>query len=167
MPNSKYNALIFDMDGLIFDSEAVYKQCWLAAARLQGLLLPDDLYQTFIGIPDRVCEQLLEQHFKQHPSYSFELTQFKYDRDRLHQAKRSAGIAFKPGFEALISQAVVKQYRLALVTSSLRRDVNENFANSKYLELFEVIITAQDVRNGKPNPEGYLKAVSALELASE
>lgn len=164
MSGNNYKALLFDMDGLIFDTESVYKKSWVYAAEKQGLELPDSLYKTFIGVKDVECERMLSDFYKEN---AFNLELFKSVRDDHFHALRAQGIAYKSGFAELISAAHSRGYHLALVTSSTLPDVKVNFTGSDYLEGFETVITAEDVTQGKPDPEGYLKAVRRLGLTPE
>ncbi len=55
-------AILFDMDGLVFDTESINKTCWQQAALKQDLLLDDAYYQTFIGVRDTECEQKTDKY---------------------------------------------------------------------------------------------------------
>ena len=56
-------AVLFDMDGLIFDTEGLYKACWQYAAEEQGLVITDADYQSFIGVQDVECERRVAKMF--------------------------------------------------------------------------------------------------------
>lgn len=156
-------ALLFDMDGLIFDTERVYKLSWQHAANNQRLDLSDDFYQHFLGVQDAQCELMMQERF----GSALNLEQFKKERDSHFHKSRENGIAFKSGFDQLFQSLKNKNLRRALVTSSPLRDVKHNFKNSDYLEQFEVVITAEDVKNSKPAPDGYLMACDKLNVAPQ
>ncbi|MGY5451411.1 HAD family hydrolase [Agarivorans sp. MS3-6] len=156
-------AVLFDMDGLIFDTEHLYKTSWQFAANEQGLDLTDALYQHFIGVPDAACEQMLLQHF----GSDADLSRFQQHRDRHFHHLRQQGIAYKSGFAELFNHLRQKQMRCALVTSSALAEVKHNFEGSDYLKQFERIVTAEDVDKGKPDPECYLLACQRLLLSPE
>ncbi|MFA0439008.1 haloacid dehalogenase [Vibrio sp. 10N.286.49.C2] len=151
-------ALLFDMDGLIFDTEVLYKVSWQHAARQQGLELNDDLYRTFIGVQDSECERILSEHFR----HLLDLRAFRTVRDQHFHRARSQGVTFKPGFHAVFQMAKHQGLTIALVTSSHRQEVERNFYQSDYLKQFDLIITAEDVLNGKPQPDCYLMACAQL-----
>ena len=83
-------------------------------------------------------------------------------RDEHFHNQRNQGIALKPGFDALFY--AIKQHGLltAIVTSSHLPEVKHNFAGSEYLAQFELVITAEDVERGKPNPDCYQMAYRHL-----
>ncbi|MGF1698202.1 HAD family phosphatase [Vibrio lamellibrachiae] len=153
-------AVLFDMDGLIFDTESVYKQSWKFAAKEQSLLLTDDFYQQFIGVQDTQCEQILYSHCTE----QIDIVQYIKVRNAHFSALRQQGISFKPGFDELFR--VIKNLGLttAIVTSSRLEDVQQNFRSSEYLNQFELIITAEDVTRSKPKPDCYLLACRKLSL---
>ncbi|CAH1522467.1 HAD hydrolase, IA, variant 3 family protein [Vibrio owensii] len=151
-------AVLFDMDGLIFDTESIYKQSWQYAATEQGLTITDDFYQQFIGVQDPECERILSEHFQD----AIDMPSYKAVRDEHFHNLRNQGIALKPGFDALFY--AIKQHGLltAIVTSSHLPEVKHNFSGCEYLEQFDLVITAEDVERGKPNPDCYQMAYRHL-----
>ena len=151
-------AVLFDMDGLIFDTESIYKQSWQYAATEQGLTIADDFYQQFIGVQDPECERILAEHFQD----AIDMPRYKAVRDEHFHNLRNQGIALKPGFDALFY--AIKQHGLltAIVTSSHLPEVKHNFSGSEYLAQFDLVITAEDVERGKPNPDCYQMAYRHL-----
>lgn len=151
-------AVLFDMDGLIFDTESIYKHSWQYAATEQGLNLSDDFYQQFIGVQDPECESLLEKHFQN----AIDMSRYKSVRDKHFHHLRSQGIAMKPGFEVLFHAIKQRGLLTAIVTSSHLPEVKHNFAKSDYLEQFDLVISAEDVEHGKPSPDCYQLAYHHL-----
>ena len=151
-------AVLFDMDGLIFDTESIYKQSWQYAATEQCLTITDDFYQQFIGVHGPECERLLAEHFQD----AIDIPRYKAVRDEHFHNLRNQGIALKPGFDALFY--AIKQHGLltAIVTSSLLPEEKHNFSGSTYLAQFDLVITAEDVERGKPNPDCYKMAYRHL-----
>ncbi|MFM2587754.1 HAD family hydrolase [Vibrio sp. TBV020] len=151
-------AVLFDMDGLIFDTESIYKKSWQFAAKEQGLELTDEFYQQFFGVQDPECEAMLEKHFGDR----IDMTLYKRTRDTDFQRLREQGIAMKPGFDALFQAIRQRDLKLAIVTSSYLSDVQHNFRNTEYLEKYDLIVTAEDVDKGKPSPDCYMMAYNKL-----
>lgn len=156
-------AVLFDMDGLIFDTESIYKLSWQYAASEQNLDLSDDFYQQFIGVQDPECERILAEHFQN----ALDLSRYKQVRDDHFHRLRSNGIAFKPGFDPLFQDIKRRGLATAIVTSSHLAEVKFNFATSDYLPQFDLVITAEDVERGKPYPDCYQMAHTRLGLAAE
>ncbi len=156
-------AVLFDMDGLIFDTESVYKLSWRYAAQEQGLAIDDGFYQQFIGVQDRECEKMLAEHFGK----KIDLPRYCKVRDKHFYSVRKQGIALKPGFDSLFHAIKQKGLQAAIVTSSHLPEVQHNFRNSDYLEQYDLIITAEDVEHGKPNPDCYQMAYHKLNIKSD
>ncbi|QFQ78647.1 HAD family hydrolase [Vibrio harveyi] len=151
-------AVLFDMDGLIFDTESIYKQSWQYAATEQGLAITDDFYQQFIGVQDPECERILAEHFQQ----AIDMPRYKTVRDEHFHHLRDQGIALKPGFDSLLRAIKQRGLLTAIVTSSHLPEVKHNFNNTEYLTQFDLVITAEDVERGKPNPDCYQMAYHHL-----
>ena len=156
-------AVLFDMDGLIFDTESIYKLSWQYAASEQNLDLSDDFYQQFIGVQDPECERILAEFFQD----SLDLSRYKQVRDDHFHRLRSNGIAFKPGFDQLFQDIKRRGLATAIVTSSHLTEVKYNFTTSDYLPQFDLVITAEDVERGKPYPDCYQMAYTRLGFKAE
>ncbi|PMP07015.1 haloacid dehalogenase [Vibrio breoganii] len=156
-------AVLFDMDGLIFDTEFVYKQSWQFAAQEQGLRITDDFYQKFIGVQDPECERILAEHF----GSKMDITRYCMVRDKHFHALRDKGIAYKPGYDALFNAIKQRGLKMAIVTSSHLPEVQHNFRDSEYLADYDLVITAENVARGKPNPDCYQMAYQKLGLEAE
>lgn len=153
-------AILFDMDGLIFDTESIHKACWQAAAKKQNITIDEAFYQTFIGVQTPECEKKLLEKF----SPQFDLERFRSDRDTLLEKSRQKQAEFKPGFQQLMYTLKQLDLSCALVTSSTLTEVKHHFSANRYLEEFDAIVTAEDVARGKPNPDCYLLACQKLDI---
>ncbi|MEF1289828.1 HAD family hydrolase [Vibrio sp. M260118] len=156
-------AVLFDMDGLIFDTESVYKLSWQYAAKEQNLSISDDLYQQFIGVQDSKCEKMLSEYFQN----TLDLPRFKNVRDNHFNLIRDNGITLKPGFDMLFKEIKQRGLSTAIVTSSRFPEVARNFSQTNYLPQFDLVITAEDVTHGKPSPDCYKLAYTQLGLTAK
>ena len=92
--NRQPKAFVFDMDGLLLDTEGVYKRSWTTACSALGFDLTDELYLTLIGITVADCEKRLVSHFGE----KFPLDRFRGDARIGYEAIVAAeGIPMKPG----------------------------------------------------------------------
>ncbi|MGF1683248.1 HAD family phosphatase [Photobacterium makurazakiensis] len=151
-------AVLFDMDGLIFDTEGLYKLSWQYAANEQDLVLTNADYQSFIGVQDAECERRIVSKFGD----ALDIERFIQVRDAMFKAEQENGIAYKAGFDMLFLHLKQLQLKCALVTSSGLAQVKHHFAGSDYLAQFDVVITSEDVSNGKPAPDCYQMASEQL-----
>ncbi len=156
--------IAFDMDGLIFDTEGLYKQAWQNAAAKLAYPIDDELYEKFIGVPNDKCERMLLQKF----GGDFPLQEFRQEWKQNHVAiLERDGITIKPGFEHLMRFLAQKSLPLAVATSSLRQELIWNFRNTNYLTWFSTIVTREDLHHGKPDPEIYLLVAKKMSLKPE
>ncbi|MCW8332489.1 HAD family hydrolase [Vibrio paucivorans] len=156
-------AVLFDMDGLIFDTESIYKTSWQFAAKEQGLTILDSFYQQFIGVQDPECERILANHFGE----KIDMERFCSVRNQHFHQLREQRVALKPGFDALFTAIKQRKLTTAIVTSSHKPEVEHNFAPTPYLDQFDLVISAEDVDRGKPEPDCYQQAYQRLGLQAE
>ncbi len=153
------HAVAFDMDGVIFDSERIYKIAWQNAGWDYGYDISDDLYYHCTGLTIEACENLVVEKFGR----DFPINEFaKNWRQRLRQLILAGEMKLKVGFDELFHFLEAKKIPLAIATSSRRKEVASNFANLNYLSHFASIVAAEDVKNGKPHPEIYLQTAKNL-----
>src|SRR5262245_29242944 len=109
-------AVIFDMDGLLLDTERLYREAIVAAAAELGYDFADGFYQTMIGVADKECRAIIASHF----GPQFPMAQYLRDcRTRLGQLLRD-GIPVKPGAIEILAELADHAIPTALATSTNR-----------------------------------------------
>lgn len=150
-------AVVFDMDGLLVDSERVARRVWQAAATDCGFTLTDDMYLTLIGAGPEDAEAMLSQRF----GSSFHVPTFRSRRAaRMQEIVAGAPVPFKAGARELLAFVAALDLRMGLATGSSRDDVRVRLGD--VAAAFHAIATRDDVPRGKPNPDLYLAAADAL-----
>ncbi len=148
-------AVIFDMDGVIFDSEKIYYDAFVITAEKYNLEYDDDFIISMSGKTMPVC-QLMVQNMLNNDIAKTESFFYDWGRERL-DILNNQGLGFKKGFEDLFTYLKQTGCSIGLVTSAPLYDVKENFArnNSSLLNDFNHIITVEDVEYPKPHPQPY------------
>lgn len=155
-------ALIFDLDGVLVNTEPVHMRAWQQVLNAQKLTLKsEDFLTRYFGLNDR---DFLARFFaEQKRPLDIDL------RDRLIGEKEKTskiflaeGIPLIDGVEEFLAAAAAKEYSFALVTGSLKSEVEFIFQKLGWKKYFSVMVTAGDVKEGKPNPEGFLKAFDQM-----
>lgn len=156
--------LVFDMDGLIFNSERVVQRSWDYAGKVLGYEhFGEHIYHT-IGF--NVTRR--EAYFREHVCPDFPMEEFnQLTRKRYHQIVEDEGLEKKPGVEALLQYAKEAGYRVALATSSRRAHASELMKAQGLLQYFDGAVYGDMVSAGKPNPEIYQKACQEIHTAPE
>ncbi|HET7344234.1 MAG TPA: HAD family phosphatase [Methylomirabilota bacterium] len=152
--------IIFDMDGVLIDSGAHHRDAWRLLLGDIGVPPPPEYWRLTIGRPAEEAVPLLLGREVAHEE-AVELAARKRELYAQLTARGLQPIRGAPTFvESLARQAVPR----AVATSASRRDVEALLGEVGLRRFFEVIVTAEDVRWGKPNPEVYLKAAAGLGL---
>jgi HAD superfamily hydrolase (TIGR01509 family) len=155
-------AVIFDMDGLLFDSEALYRDAILAAARELGHPFTVDDFLKLVGRPWSINSAALQKHIG--PAGDLEV--FRAAWNRHYQGKR-ASLSLKAGAAELLDRLDQLGLPRAICTSSSREDVRHNLDLHALASRFDAIVAAGDYLEGKPAPDPFLRAAEVLGVAPE
>ncbi|WP_447983656.1 HAD family hydrolase [Nitrospira sp. Nam74] len=154
-------AIIFDFDGVIADSEPIHLAVFQRVLAKKGYVLTqEEYYADYLGYDDRGCfEAFLTAHGEPVSQTVIEdLVEQKAEAYFNYIRERS--VIF-PGVQALIREAATR-HRLAICSGALRHEIEFILEQSGIRKEFQHITSAEDVRRGKPDPEGFLHALAAL-----
>jgi beta-phosphoglucomutase-like phosphatase (HAD superfamily) len=153
-------AVVLDMDGLMLDTEPIYRCSWQQASAELGFSLSDSGYERYIGRPTPDCEIELLEYFG--PSFPLGQFQSRWPALWKSMAERK-GIAWKPGLDSFLSFLESNRIPAAVATSS-DADYTSFTLQSTGLDYarFSAVVTRDQVPNGKPAPDLYLEAARCL-----
>lgn len=154
------DAVIFDMDGLMLDTEPIYKLAWQRAAADLGFDLHDDLYLELIGRTNADGEALLRAAFG--PTFAVDAFRQRWAASWYDQIATS-GAPMKAGLEDVLRMLDAHRVPKAIATSSNRDDAIHVLKDLAHQ--FDVLITGDDVAHGKPAPDIFLLAAHRLGVA--
>ena len=151
-------AVIFDMDGLIFDTEALYQQAFLAASFSGGHDLPLDLIQRTIGVPWAKSRELLREDL----GVAFPMDQ--YFNEMVDQFDRLAAtqLRLKPGVLELLDLLDQLEMPRGIATSSAHETVQAHLCAHGLADRFHAVIGHGDYPASKPAPDPFLTAARRL-----
>jgi len=164
MPEVQFAAVIFDLDGLVLDSESTYFAAWRLAAAEMGWPLDDAFCATLSGLQGGMVYQRLQRHC----GPDFDLERFAaLSRRHWLAYLQQRSIPVKPGFFKLLE--VIKQLQLpfALATNSRRKDAEFCLEHAGLHDVFQSIISRDDVASGKPAPDIFHRAAEMLGLPAQ
>jgi HAD superfamily hydrolase (TIGR01509 family) len=153
-------AVVFDLDGLLFNTEELYQDVGTELLRRRGHVFGADLLNAMMGRPSRVALQLMIDHHGLNDT----VETLAAETAEIFPAILDARLALMPGAEQLLGALEHADIPKAIGTSSGRRFVTGVLGRFHLEPRFEFILTAEDVVEGKPQPEIYLKAASRFGL---
>ncbi len=152
-------AVIFDLDGLVIDSETSYIRAWQQAADAMGYDLSHVDFGLLNGADGKRVEQQLQNWF----GGQFDLNQFREHSSALWRRQVEAeGIAVKPGFAEIIDLIKTLNWPYALATNSRQAQALYLLESAGLSGVFEHIIGRDQVENPKPAPDLFLHAARRL-----
>ena len=153
-------AVLFDMDGTIFDTEAIYRRAWIRAAKDVGFNVDmDRFFELVCGL--NMADMTALVHHVYGEGAPFEEVRAGR-RVYIEEALATTGLQFKSGAPDILYSLKEQGIRIALVTSSGRPLVDRYLKMSGLEDVFDVIMTGETVVHGKPHPEIFLNAAAKL-----
>jgi HAD superfamily hydrolase (TIGR01509 family) len=154
-------AIIFDCDGVIVDSEGTHFGAFRAILADENIPLTREVYdQQYLAMDDKGCfETVLRAHDR--PVDNATLKRLILKKKAEYERLSGGGIVIYPGVTDFVQKAVGR-YRLAIASGAFRGEIKAAIDFAGIRSAFEVIVSAQDVRRGKPDPESYLTALARL-----
>lgn len=152
-----YDAILFDFDGVLMDSEPVHYACWSEALRPLGFQLDWETYaRTTIGISEAATMELFARISD--PPLDVAAIQARYPlKKELFRSHMAGELPFAPGVREFVA-SLDGRYRLAVVTSSARAEIEPLLVGGGIRNHFQAVVCAEDVDRHKPAPDPYLLA---------
>jgi beta-phosphoglucomutase-like phosphatase (HAD superfamily) len=154
-------AVIFDMDGLLFDTERLYGQAILTAAAEVGCPMSHDIFLQLIGRSHEVNYAFLLSHYG--PDYPLQALISTWGRHFSELA--TIGLPLKPGALELLDLLDDLRLPRAIATSSTHATVKANLLVHSLTDRFHGVVARGDYASGKPAPDPFLKAAERLAVA--
>lgn len=150
-----WDALLFDFDGVLADSEPVHHSAWNQTLEPLGIHLDwEDYRKHFVGIPDGIA---LRERLGIQAGGEALVAQ----KQELFRQGLAAAQPFLPDTVQLL-QDLFPSYKMAVVSSSYRSEVEPPLVRGGIRPLFQLLICGDDVKHFKPSPEPYLLAAERL-----
>ena len=164
MTGRNMRALVFDMDGVIFDSESIVLDCWQKVFEAHGIEYHSDVVMRSIGMDAYATGRVFRERYGE----DFPFEEYREERKVFfNEIVSTTGLPVKPGVQELISYLHSSNMKVGLATSTQASQTRAELRAAGLLDQFDVIITGDMVQNSKPAPDIYIRACEALGEAPE
>ena len=161
---SRFEAVVFDMDGVIFDSERLVLECWDEVARKYGIPNMEPVCLKCTGLTVTASRDVMKAHYGE----DFPYDKYKEEQAKNYHAKYDNGrLPMKPGIRELLISLKEKGYQIAIASSTRTKLVEKQIEDAGLREYFDVIVGGDMVEKSKPEPDIFLKAAQLLNVQPE
>jgi HAD superfamily hydrolase (TIGR01509 family) len=155
--------VVFDMDGLLVDTEQVVFEAMTAAAGEVGREMPFEVFIRMVGLPAVASDHIVREHF----GADFDLEGWRAAISRHFDVIAAAGVTLKAGVVELLDALDDRGLPRAVATSSTRHAVDHSLGQHGLIARFDAIISRELQARHKPHPDPFLKAAAAIGVAPE
>lgn len=160
--NILYNAVVFDMDGVIFDSERAVMQCWKEVASRHNI---PDIEKAILACTGttmvRTREIMLDLY-----GADFPYDEYARESSAIFHSRYDGGrLPMKPGVKKLLTFLKERGKKIALASSTRQQVVTDELRDAGIIEYFDRIICGDMVSRSKPAPDIFLKACEELNVS--
>lgn len=158
---NRYKAIVFDMDGLMVDSEPLSRQAWDEFLRPYGGCISDEMQARIIGLRADVSTPLIREAF----NVPLPVAEIIAQRKAIHTRILAQGVPAMPGLMPLLAAIAARGLPWAVASSSNRTHVHEILAQLQLTDNVWATACGDEVTHGKPAPDLYLLAAERLTIS--
>lgn len=161
----KVSLVIFDMDGLMFDTERIGIRAWMQAGRDFGIPVTPEIVIETIGTNIRVTEQIFRKHLGDIPFEEMKKKRFEHAFEEFEHACRSDTDVVSPvkkGLPELLDWLHEQNIRRCVATSTERERARQFMKMAGVLDRFDEIVCGNEVAHSKPEPDIFLEAARRM-----
>ena len=157
----KYKAVIFDMDGVIFDSERLVLEGWQEIAAKYGIKGIEEVLPRCLGVNAQATREIFREHYGQ----EFPYDEYKKEASALFHSRYGNGkLPLKPGVKELLSYLKENGYLVGLASSTRQAIVEQEIRDAGLMPYFDNLVCGDMLKRSKPEPDIYLKACENLDV---
>jgi beta-phosphoglucomutase len=152
--------VIFDLDGVLIDTSQFHKDAWFMLSQEKGLAFSDELFYSTFGMQNyQIIPKMTNCDFADE-----EISKLSDRKELLFRELIQGKMKLLSGAQDLIIDLKNKDFRLSIGTSTPKLNIDFMAEDMPIFNCFDAIVTGEDVTNGKPAPDTFLKAADRLSL---
>lgn len=152
-----YTGAIFDMDGVLFDTERIYQQTWHELAEERGIKLGGGFLKAITGTNGDRMRRLVETYYQASDGTAIVEECMKRMREKL-----SASVPVKIGVREILGFFREHGVEMAVASSSFPQQIEANLQKAGIREYFDAVVSGMEVKHGKPAPDIFLCAAEQI-----
>ena len=153
-------SVIFDMDGTLLDTQKLFVPAWEHAGRVQGIEGAGKHVYNLCGMNDEGCRRYIRENM---PMIDVE----RFRADMHEYIKENCVVKFRDGAEELLYFLKANGIKIGLASGSSREVVERNLGALDITDIFDAIVSGNEVQNGKPAPDIFLLAAKRMGVNSQ
>ena len=157
------SGIIFDMDGVLIDSERQSNEGWLWAAGQLGVDMPMWLIDSFKGAPAELCCKFFDDYYKGVIDY-WEAKELR--TQHVYKIRETEGIPVKKGVKDIFEYIRNYGLKCAVATSTRRESAEKTLHEIGVWDYLDAVVYGDEVEHGKPEPDIFLRAAKAIGISS-
>ena len=159
----KIKAVIFDMDGLIFDTEMVYLKVWSEVFEKYGYKMTKEIYASVLGTGRENVKKVFLSCF----GNDLPIDDMYIEKDENLSKEVDKGIPLKPGVYEILEYLKENNFKIALATSAITERAFKQLEQANIKNFFNAVVCRDEVKETKPNPDIFLKTADKLSISPE
>ena len=156
------SGIIFDMDGVLIDSERQSNEGWLWAAGQLGVDMPMWLIDSFKGAPAELCCKFFDDYYKGAIDY-WEAKELR--TQHVYKIRETEGIPVKNGVKDIFEYIRNNGLKCAVATSTRRESAEKTLHEIGVWDYLDAVVYGDEVEHGKPEPDIFLRAAKAIGIS--
>ena len=156
------SGIIFDMDGVLIDSERQSNEGWLWAAEQLGVDMPMWLIDSFKGAPAELCCKFFDDYYKGAIDY-WEAKELR--TQHVYKIRETEGIPVKKGVKDIFEYIRNNGLKCAVATSTRRESAEKTLHEIGVWDYLDAVVYGDEVEHGKPEPDIFLRAAKAIGIS--
>lgn len=164
MRQKEFKAVVFDMDGVIFDSETCVIESWKVVAERHGIENVEAVLPHCLGRNYDTTKQIFLDYYGK----NFPYDEYKKECSKVYHDTYDGGrLPMKPGIRELLEFLKQNDYKVGLASSTRKTTIVQQLEDAKLIQYFDDLVSGDMLTKSKPEPDIYLMACERLEVKPE